>query len=189
MAANRTGNRRARQTDDDHTGIPRDADGVPVFLILPPAIRASYESKMARCERGWRATRDPAFIAEAKTWSHFHRQPDPLWLSEAVIELCAKRRTKGYKTRVHNAAIRQMRFEAVRDAVRDGMLWKAAYAEAVEELANTRAAGKWPTMKKAYDNVMRDRKNGRGDRYLAPLVPLVPHRKLGDGLKRKPSPR
>jgi hypothetical protein len=50
----------------DHPGIPRDADGVPIFLVLPPELRASYDKKMRRCERGWQTTRDPAFVGEAQ---------------------------------------------------------------------------------------------------------------------------
>ena len=42
-------------------------------------------------------------------------------------------------------------------------------------------------MKKAYIEVNRDQKAGRGARYLSPLEPNF--KTLGDVLKRKPSPR
>jgi hypothetical protein len=171
---------------DPHRDIPKDANGDPIFLVLPDGVRAKYERKLAKCERGWRASGDPAFIAEAEIHAHLHRQPKPLWHSEAVLELCAKRRTKGYATRVYNAAVRRMRYEAVREAERRGMTWNDAYEAAAEALHGTRAAGAASTMKDAYVEVAADFKNGRGGRY---LWPLIPRKKLGDVLRRKPPPR
>ena len=157
-----------------------------------------YERHLARCEDGWRATGDPGFIREAQIWTHLYRQPPLLWLSEAVIELATKRRTKGYATRVFRNAVKQMRFEAVRAAVQKVMpratqkakpkapTWDEAYEIAAAQLAGTRAAGKAGTMKAAYVEVNRDRKTGRGGLY---LEPLEPRKKLGEALKREPSPR
>src|SRR6516225_3239124 len=82
--------------DDDHRGIPRDTNGDPIFLILPPGVKASYDELMAGCEAGWRATGNPAFIKEAMILVHLHRQPPPLWLSEAVCTLADNRRAKGH---------------------------------------------------------------------------------------------
>ena len=171
---------------DPHDGIPTDENGVPIFFVLPPAARAKYERKMERCERGWRTSGDPAFVSEAQIHIDLHRQPPPLWLSEAIIELCAKRRTKGYATDAYNAAVRQMRYEAVLEAQRRGMSWEAAYATAAEALAGTRAKGEALTMKAAYVDVVRDLKNGRTDRYLQPHIPNMT---LGDARRRKPPTR
>jgi hypothetical protein len=52
--------------DDPHRNIPKDAKGVPIFLILPTGIRTKYERQMAACERAWLATRDPLVIDRRK---------------------------------------------------------------------------------------------------------------------------
>lgn len=171
---------------DPHRGIPKDENGDPIFLVLPDGVRASYERKMTKCKAGWQATGDPAFVSEAQVHIHLHRQPPPLWLSEAVIELAAKRRTKGYATRIINAAVRRMRYETVREAQQGGMTWDAAYEAAAELLAGTDAKGAAGTMKDAYVEVAADLRNGRGGRYLSPLTS---NKKLGDVLRRKPPPR
>lgn len=176
----------ADQIDDDHRGIPRDANGVPIFLNLPPAIRAKYSRKLGRCEAAWRATSDPAFLIEAMILTFLHRQPLELWLSEAVCDLLPKRRTKGHVTRAYNAAVRRMRHDAVIDARRRGATWENAYEGAAEALAGTRAAGKADTMKAAYIEVKADIAAGRGALY---RMPKMPNKKLGDAVGRKPSPR
>jgi hypothetical protein len=56
-------------------GIPHDADGVPIFFVLPSDLRARYDRKLARCERGWLATEDPNFAIEAFILTHLHRHP------------------------------------------------------------------------------------------------------------------
>jgi len=176
---------------DGRSGIPCDANGVPIFFVLPPELRASYDKKLARCEAGWRATGDPAFAVEAIVLTHLHRQPPLLWVTEAVCSLATKRRTKGYVTRAFNAGIRRMRYEAVRRAhgggpKRGGLTLEAAYQRAVENLAPTRAAGKSDSMEGGYKKVKRDLKQGRLGRY---AVPKMPRKKLGDVLRREPSPR
>ena len=140
---------------------------------------------MAKCETGWKASQDPAFVDEAQIHAAIHHQVHPLWLTEAISELCAKRRTKGHGTRVYNAAIRRMRYEAVHTAKQSGMSWPDAYDTAAKGLAGTRAKGEASTMKAAYIKVVSDLKNGRRDRY---LWPQIPNMKLGDALRRKPSP-
>jgi hypothetical protein len=171
---------------DPHRDVPKDEDGDPIFLVLPDGVRASYERKMAKCKAGWQATGDPAFVSEAEVHAHLHRQPKPLWHTEAVIELCAKRRTKGYATRVLNAAVKWQRFDAVREAKRSGMTWDEAYEEAAKRLRGATASGEASTMKDTYVEVAADLKNGRGGRY---LWPLTSNNKLGDVLRRKPPPR
>src|SRR5262245_18384849 len=93
---------------DLYRHIPRDAAGDPIFFVLPPAMEASYERKLRRCERGWRATGDPAFVIEPQIQTFLHRQPPRLWLTEAAIALITKRRTKAHITRAFSAAIRLM---------------------------------------------------------------------------------
>ena len=145
--------RATRSADDPHQAIPKDAHGDPIFFILPDGVRASYERNLAKCEAGWRATGDPGFIRDAQALTHLHRQPPLLWLSEAVIELAAKRRTKGYATRVLRNTIKQMRYEAVwkavlkakhkavRKAKPKASIWDEAYESAAASLGGARWSG------------------------------------------------
>ena len=109
--------------DDPHYNIPRDANGDPIFFILEPDIRRSYEHRHLACERGWSVTDDPAFIAEALIWSHLHRQPNPLWLTEAAVTVVLDRRTKTQANRVRERRVQWVRFTTVRDAKEQGLRW------------------------------------------------------------------
>ena len=168
--------------DDGHAGIPRDANGDPLFLILPSAMRAEYERKLAACEAGWQATRDPAAVMEAMTLAACYRQPIQLssWIIEAACAALGKRRTKGHMTRRYNATIRWMRYAAVRDAVRSGLNWDDAYVEAERTLAKTPAAADRLTMKDDYIRVARDLREGRSALYVyTPKIPrLAPRREF-----------
>jgi hypothetical protein len=169
----------------DTTKIPLAADGNPIFFILPPGVQASYDQRMLTCRQGWETTSDPAFAIEAYIYTHLFRQPPPLWVTEAVCSLAVRRRTKAYITRAFNAAIRWMRFEAVRDAKRT-RTWEDAYEHAAESLAGTAARGKGTTMKTDYNRVMADLKAGRSGLY---IPPKMPRGALGDRLKHKSPPR
>jgi hypothetical protein len=89
---------------------------------------------MRACERGWRATHDPAFVIETSILTYPHRQPPPLWQTGAVISLGTKRRTKGYVTHALNNAMRYMRYQWVRDAQESGLTWDKAYVRTAEML-------------------------------------------------------
>jgi hypothetical protein len=171
------------EADDDHRGIPRDAEGDPIYLILPPDMRAEYERKLAACRAGWEATRDPAAPMEALVLALNYRQPPQLWFVEAACAVMHRRRTRGYVTRRINATIRWMRFAAVRDAVRSGLTWLAAYQDASDKLARTAARGEPGTMKAAYDEVIRDLREGRSALYT--YTPTVP--KFGAAQTRAPT--
>jgi hypothetical protein len=151
-----------------HAHIPRDADGDPIFWILPPGVQASYDRKLAGCEAGWAATGDPLFVAEASTLARLHRQPAPAWLDDAVYRLAGNRRTKGHAKRAAEAAAHLMRYFAVRSARRAGLSWERAWERATEILAGTHAAGEPDTVRRSYIRVSRDTKAGRGVRYHAP---------------------
>jgi hypothetical protein len=99
----------------DHHGIPRDADGAPIFLILPPGVLRSYQRKMRPCERGWRERQDPAAVAQAIVHVFLFRQVLPAWLADAVQVLAYSKRTDHDTQRARNAAVRLARFQAVRD--------------------------------------------------------------------------
>src|SRR6516162_10145431 len=80
--------------DDPHYNIPRDAKGDPIFFIL-----------------------------EALIWSHLHRQPNPLWLTEAAVTVVLDRRTKTQANRVRERRVQWVRFTTVRDAKEQGLRW------------------------------------------------------------------
>jgi hypothetical protein len=108
---------------DDHAGIPRDAKGDPIFLILPPGVQSSYDRRLFACERGWFTTKDPAFVAEALIWAGLHRQPNPPWLTDAAVSLVLGRRTKTHANRAHDDLIHWMRFDTLRTAKEQGLRW------------------------------------------------------------------
>jgi hypothetical protein len=150
--------------------IPRDAAGDPVFLILPDRIRASYDRKLAACEAGWRETGDPASVGEAAILVYSHRQPLPRWLAEAVAMLAINRRGKAHAKRADEAAADSSRYRTVRD-VKAGRTWEAAYGRAAEALAGTYAEGSADAMKRSYQKVKRDLREGRSGRYFTPKIP------------------
>ena len=149
--------------------IPRDAAGDPVFLILPEGVRDTYDRWMASCKAGWLETGDPWAISTAHTMTMLHRQVSPLWLDEAILSLADNHRTKVHAKRAREAAVRLMRYMAGRDARASGQTWEAAYAKAERVLATNPAAAAEPdTMRKAYQEVKRDLRAGRGGRYFTP---------------------
>jgi hypothetical protein len=156
--------------EDDRQGIPRDASGDPVLLVLPPPVQASYDRRMRKCELGWQKTGDPAFLIEARVWVRNYRQLPPRWLDDAIDKLITDR-PKRHRTRAHNAVVKWMRFAAVRAAHKSGLSWPKAYERAADDLANTMAKGAPGTMKDDYCTVKADFDEGRSRRYLQPLIP------------------
>jgi hypothetical protein len=150
--------------DDDHSGIPRDANGDPIFLILPPIMRVRYEEKMAQCEAAWRQG-EPLAVAEAAELARIYRQPISAWLGEAAVELAIRRRTPAQAKR-HLEAQKDLKtgipghYEPAAD-----LTWDEARAEAARMLEGTLAKGDESTMKRAYDDVKRDLNAGRSGKY------------------------
>lgn len=164
--------------DDDHPGIPRDANGDPIFLILPDGVRAKYQARMTACEAAWRERGDPLVVSDATSWTHVHRQPIPAWLEQATVELAMARRSDDQAKRHVEAGIHLVRYRTVRDlkvgtpgqngryippAV--GMTWPEAYEQAAEMLAGTPAEASAETMKADYAKVRRDLKAGHAGKY------------------------
>lgn len=167
---------KADTSDDNPRAIPHDAKGVPIFLILPPGLRAKYEKQMEQCEAAWREGEQLA-IAEAVTCTHIYRQPIPKWLEQAVVELAIGRRTAKQAKRYTEAEIRLQRYMTVRDLKLDidfskgtvrritDISWDGAYEKAAEMLAGTQAAGSADTMKADYRRVQCDLKTGHSGKY------------------------
>jgi hypothetical protein len=154
---------------DCHENIPKDENGDPIFLILPPAMRAKYEKRMAGLERAWNATKDPAYFREANAWAHIYRQPTPRWLYEAGDALAAGRRTKQHDERYLDAQRHRLRYETVRDFREAGWTEDEALDKAVEELKGTIAFAARSTIKGSYDRMKREFKAKRFGHY-KPLV-------------------
>jgi hypothetical protein len=160
--------------DDGHRGIPRDADGNPIFLILPAKMRATLDRYLEQCEAAWREG-EPLAVAEALTWIYLYRQPVPKWLEEAVVALAIGRRTKQQAKHLLEANIRVLRYQTVRD-LKVGIpgrygpsnadrSWEETYEKAAEILRGTRVAGSSATMKADYMQVRRDYRAGRHGKY------------------------
>jgi hypothetical protein len=158
-------------TDDDHPGIPRDANGDPIFLILPDGVRAKYQARLTACEAAWRERGDPLVVSEATSWTHMHRQPIPAWLEQATVELAMALRSDDQAKRHAELGLHLVRYITVRDlkvgtpgsngryippAVH--LTWDEAREQAAELLAGTPAGGSADTMKSSYAIVKRDLK-------------------------------
>jgi hypothetical protein len=152
------------ESDDDHRGIPRDERGVPIFLILPPALRAKYEAQMEVCRKGWEAGETLA-MAEATTLTFAHRQPIPAWLEAAIVKVAMARRPAAQARRHAELDKHFTRYRAVRSLKAAGLTWDKAYARAAKRLANTFAAGTDDTMAASYKEVLREIKAGRTGQY------------------------
>jgi hypothetical protein len=101
--------------DNDHAGIPRDVEGNPIFLILPPELRAEYEEQMVACKAAWEEDGEPLAIAEATTWTRIYRQPIAHWLEAAVVKLAVSCSTQTHANRRLAARKRWLRYECVRN--------------------------------------------------------------------------
>jgi hypothetical protein len=156
-------------TAANHRGIPRDAKGVPIFLILPPALQERYDKQMAQCEAWWRGG-EPLAAAEAAVRSQLYRQPIPAWLADAIVELAVKGRTPKRAQQYQEDQKNRVGYEWVRDlkaAKRKGQrtTWLEAYAEASSMLEGTLAQGDEDTMSRAYKIVKHDLRARRGHKY------------------------
>jgi hypothetical protein len=149
----------AHVNDLHHQWIPRDANGDPIFFVLPPKLQEQFDERLALCEAAWREG-EPLAIAEAQTWTFIYRQPVKAWLEQAVVELAMSRRTKTQAARIKAAGKRLIRYQRVRDLHEAGMTWDAAHARAGELLKCSDA-----TAKADYAAVKRDLKAGRYGKY------------------------
>jgi hypothetical protein len=166
--------------DEQHRGIPRDADGNPIFLILKDGDRVRYERWMARCEKAWTQTRDPRVLDEAQTLAWAYRQPNPTWLRDALSTALANSRTPEHAERHRKAqihfrryrAVMDTKFDMVRDASgifrlvsrRNAKKRPISLQKVFEAVADKRNED-WRMVARSYRLVMTDLKNGRGGLY------------------------
>jgi hypothetical protein len=153
---------------DCHENIPKDANGNPVFLILPPHDRARYEEWMAEYEQAWRTTKDPIYFRAASTVNFIHRQPQPRWLYEAGDEIAAGRRTKRHEQRYLDALRHCLRYETVSHLRAEGLTLEEALTKAGEKLERMGLAASRYTIEDSYDRMVREI---RASRYVSPTMP------------------
>jgi hypothetical protein len=157
------------ETRDDHENIPKDENGVPVFFILPPSIRAKYERRLSGFERAWNATKDPAFFRQAFALSHLHRQPTPRWLYEAGDAIAAGRRTRRHDEHYLDGQRHLRRYQIVRAFRKAGLSLDKALDKACERLGEMGAAAARSTIEDSYDRIRRELQANRFGFY-KPLV-------------------
>jgi hypothetical protein len=154
---------------DCHENIPKDENGVPIFFILPPDIRAKYERRLSGFERAWNATKDPAYFRQALAWNHLHRQPTSRWLYEAGDAIAAERRTRQHDERYLDRQRHFLRYEIVRAFREAGLTLDEALDKACERLGGMGAAASRSTVADSYDRIRRELRTNRFGRY-KPLV-------------------
>jgi hypothetical protein len=131
-----------------------------------------------QCEAAWREG-EPLAVAEAATLSRLYRQPIPVWLDQAIVDLAMVRRSKHQAKRYLESRIHLARYEAVRDFKAGALVqetdkttrrlppmsWDESYDRAAEILAGTQMAGDSRTMRESYCLVRRDLKAKRYGKY------------------------
>jgi hypothetical protein len=151
----------AHVLDYRHQFIPRDADGNPVFLILPATWKAKLDEDLDICRAAWVAS-EPLAVAEAVTGLRIHRQPPPTWVEEAVIQLATNRRDARQAERYREARRHYLRFQYVQSLRADGLPLARAKKRAAELLEKIGAAASASTVLASYKRVKRDFRAGRG---------------------------
>jgi hypothetical protein len=124
-------------------------------------------------------------VDRAAVCAHNYRQVPPAWLVDAERVLAFRQRMLSDAERADDAAIRLMRYMAVRDFMfkfidgkrvkrsaadtADGLkpTWSRAYRHAVKVLAGT---PNWSTMQRAYNDVSYDLREGASGEYSAVLA-------------------
>jgi hypothetical protein len=173
---------------DGHQGIPRDANGVPIFLILPDDIRTKYERKIAACEKAWMQTKDPLAYIEATTWVWSHRQRMPTWLHDAIVRVGVDLRTPQQAENARDAYMHHQRYRAVMDVLYDTVRTEDGRFKLVArrnskgrpiskqkayEAAAQICECDWPAVKRSYKRVKDDLKDGYGGRYHIMKLPRL----------------
>jgi hypothetical protein len=102
----------------NHDNIPTDAEGVPIFFILPPSVKARYERDVDKgSKRTWLATGDPGALRKAAYDIKHHRQPMPDWFFDAIVTILTNMRSSDDVKRAHFAFLHSRRYQVVRDRV------------------------------------------------------------------------
>jgi hypothetical protein len=162
MAAERNGG----DTWVEHDHIPKNAEGTPVFFILPDGIKARYERWLGSSKRTWLATGDPGALRKAVFDVKLHRQTMPDWLFDAIVTILTDMRSADDVKRAQSAFLHSQRYQAVRDAVAfdaaAGSTLSIDEASARVAKAFKRELGKAAAVKRSYFKVKKALQQGRG---------------------------
>jgi hypothetical protein len=165
----------AKKDRDPHRDIPKDANGDPIFLILPDGVRASYERKLENAKRAWLATGDPGALRQAAAHIKFHRQPMPDWVFDALMTFLTGLRGDSDVKRAKNNAVHSQRYQVVRDEKADAEA--APGIEMSVDEASARAAAKFKTLgsaedlRRSYFKVRKALKQGLGGAFNTIHIP------------------
>jgi hypothetical protein len=157
----------------NHDNIPKDANGDPIFLILPDGVRASYERKLKSAKDAWLATGDLGAIRQAAVYIKSYRQPQPDWYFDAIMTLTTNLRSDKDVQRAENNAVHSQRYQIVRDIMKDAAAGtELSVEDACERAANRfKALGSWLDFKRSYYKVRGALKQGLGAAFNTIHIP------------------
>jgi hypothetical protein len=130
--------------DDGHRGIPHDANGDPIFLILPGDVRANYERRLGDAKAAWLVTGDTGALRKAAFDTKHFRQPQPDWYVDAIVTILTNMRGASDVRRAKNNEVHAQRYQVVRDTKADAET--ATGIEISVDEACERAANKFKTL-------------------------------------------
>jgi hypothetical protein len=161
--------------DDDHRGIPRDAAGDPIFLILPKGIQTKLDERLAACRLAWEQAHEPHALTEATTWLYYHRQPVPKWLEEAIVTfVMGARSIPGiYEPTAGHTSWEKTLEDVAEEQGCSAENVKARHKKVRRDLKARRPGGYFILKDRRY------RRNGRPDPTKVPSPPFGSPKKLG----------
>jgi hypothetical protein len=163
-----------KDRDAPHRDIPKDANGDPVFLILPAGVKADYERRDRNNKETWLATGNPGALRKAALDIKHFRQPQPDWYVDAIVTILTNMISDRDVQRAKNNAMHSRRYQIVRDIKADA---DAAGAEISIDEASERAADRFKTlgsfadMRQSYFKVQRALKKGLGGAFSTIHIP------------------
>lgn len=133
--------------------------------------------KQAEFEAAYRTTGDPQVLWHALLHAWSSQQTVPKWLVWDIGPALIEQRTDAVAERYRERMRHVQRYIVVRDLRSDGHTKDSALDQAVESLAQQRAAAERGTIEDSYDRVRRDldrQKNASEYFYLVALLPEAP---------------
>jgi hypothetical protein len=159
---------------DPHRDIPKDANGDPIFFVLPDGVKASYERTLRSAKDAWCTTGDPGALRQAAVFIKHHRQPMPDWFFDAIMTLTTNLRSDSDVQRANDNATHSQRYQVVRDQIADAA---TAGVKLAVDKASGRAADRFRTLgstedlKRSYYKVKKALKQGLGAAFNTIHIP------------------
>jgi hypothetical protein len=162
----------AKKDRDPHRDIPKDAEGNPIFFILPDGIKASYERKLRSAKETWLATGDTGALRKAAYDIKHHRQTmvEADWFFDAIVTILANMRSDDDVRRARHNAVHRDR---IADATAAGVKLSIdeASERAVNFLKDSAAIGTPEDMRRSYFKVKKALKQGLGGAFNTIHIP------------------